>query len=313
MRYVIAVADELSFTRAAARCNVSQPPLSRAIRDLETEIGVQLFERDTHSVRITPAGETLVSEARLALATIEKGIESARQTASGLRGTLKLGFGGSTVYSLLPALIRRFRADACDVDFEFCPMPVLNQIDALRSGEIDLGLLRLPIFDEMIETAFVHGEPLVVALPEGHPLLENRGAISIADLESSRFITYEPTRGFNFHSDLLALCRLAKFNPEIRHQVATTEAVVGIVACGEGVAILPASAERLRMEGVAFRPLETGGMPDHLREVRFGLAWCKDTPSATALRFISRMTKPSANRPDPATSLSHAGTTGDSA
>lgn len=289
MRYVLAVAEELNFTRAAARCNVSQPPLSKAIRQLEDEIGIQVFERDTHSVKVTLAGEALVSEVRLALATIEKGIEGAKRTASGLRGTLKLGFGGSTVYSLLPSLVRQFRAEARDVEFEFCPMPVLSQIDALRSGEIDIGLLRLPIFDEIIETAYVYSEPLVVALPDGHPILTDSGPVAIGDLQSSRFITYEPTRGFNFHSDLLTLCRLAGFSPEIVHQVPTTEAVVGIVACGEGVALLPASAERLRMKGVSFRPLDVEGTPKHLREVRFGLAWPKNAAAATARQFIDQI------------------------
>jgi DNA-binding transcriptional LysR family regulator len=286
MRFVVAVAEELNFTKAAARCNVSQPPLSRAIRELEAELGVKLFERDTHSVRTTLAGESLVSDIRTALSTIEKGVEGARRTAAGLKGTLKIGFGGSTVYSLMPSLVRRFREVAKDVEIEFCSMPVLGQIDALRSGAIDIGLLRLPIFDELIETLFVHSEPLVVALPEGHPLLARSGPILMADLKSSRFVTYEPTRGFNFHSDLLAMCRLAGFNPDISHQVPTTEAVVGIVACGEGVAVLPASAERLRMKGVSFRPLNARRMPDHLQEVRFGLAWCKDSAPATARRFV---------------------------
>lgn len=292
MRYVVAVAEELSFTRAAARCHVSQPPLSRAIRELEAEMGVQLFERDTHSVRVTLAGQVLVADVRLALSTLEKGIESARRTAAGLKGTLKIGFGGSTVYSLMPSLVRRFRSAASDVDLEFRAMPVLGQIDALRSGEIDVGLLRLPIFDELIETAYVHSEPMVVALPEGHALLSSSGPVSMNDLRDSRFVTYEPTRGFNFHADLLAMCRLAGFNPDISHQVPTTEAVVGIVACGEGVAILPASAERLRMRGVAFRPLSTRRMPDQLKEVRFGLAWCKDSAPATALRFVDLVTGP---------------------
>lgn len=290
MRYVVAVAEELNFTRAAARCNVSQPPLSRAIRDLEDQIGVQIFVRDTHSVKVTLAGEALIAEVRLALAAIKKGIEGARHTASGHRGTLRLGFGGSTIYSLLPSLIRQFRVEARDVDFEFCPMPVLSQIDALRAGEIDIGVLRLPIFDEMIETAYVHSEPLVVALPEGHRLLSESGPVTIGDLRSSRFVTYEPTRGFNFHSDLLALCRLAGFSPDIAHQAPTTEAVVGIVACGEGVALLPAPAERLRMRSVAFRPLDIKGTPIHLRKVRFGLAWCREGASATAQRFIDLVT-----------------------
>lgn len=289
MRFVVAVAEELNFTKAAARCNVSQPPLSRAIRELEAELGVQLFERDTHSVRTTLAGESLVSDIRTALSTIEKGVEGARRIAAGLKGTLKIGFGGSTVYSLVPSLVRRFRSAASDVNLEFSAMPVLSQIEALRSGVIDVGLLRLPIFDELIETRFVHSEPLVIALPEGHELLSGIAPIAMGSLRTSKFITYEPTRGFNFHSDLLALCRLSGFNPEIVHQVPTTEAVVGIVACGEGVAVLPASAERLRMKGVFFRPLSAKRLPDHLAQVRFGLAWCKEGATATALQFVERV------------------------
>lgn len=291
MRYLVAVADELSFTKAALRCNVSQPPLSRAIRELEEEIGVRLFERDTHSVSVTLAGQALVADARQALATMEKGIERARRTAAGLKGTLRVGFGGSTVYSLMPLLVRRFRSAVTDVEIEFCAMPVLSQIEALRSGAIDLGLLRLPIFDELIETCYVYSEPLVVALGSGHPLLLRSGAVSIAELQDSKFATYEPTRGFNFHSDLLALCRLAGFDPAIAHQAPTTEAVVGIVACGEGVALVPASAERLRMRGVSFRPLDAQGTPEHLREVRFGLAWCKEGVPATATRFVELATE----------------------
>ncbi|MBN8485607.1 MAG: LysR family transcriptional regulator [Sphingomonadales bacterium] len=289
MRFVVAVAEELSFTKAAARCHVSQPPLSRAIRELEEELGLKLFERDTHSVRVTLAGQALIADVRVALSALEKGVESARRTAAGLKGALKIGFGGSTVYSLMPSLVRRFRSSASDVDLEFSAMPVLSQIDALRSGVIDIGLLRLPIFDELIETRFVHSEPLVVALPEGHELLSRSGPVAMSSLRTSKFITYEPTRGFNFHSDLLALCRLSGFNPEITHQVPTTEAVVGIVACGEGVAVLPASAERLRMKGVFFRPLNAKRIPEHLSQVRFGLAWCKEGAPATALQFVERV------------------------
>lgn len=289
MRFAIAVADELNFTRAAARCHVSQPPLSRAIRDLEEEMGVQLFERDTHSVKVTLAGQKFVSEARSAISTLEKAIDGARRTAAGLQGTLRIGFGGSTTYSLVPSLVRLFRTLAADVEIEFRAMPVLSQIEALRSREIDIGVLRLPIFDELIETRLVHSEPLIVALPEGHPLLAASGPVSIDKLRANRFVTYEPTRGFNFHSDLLALCRLAGFNPDINHQVQTTEAAVGIVACGEGVAILPASAERLRMKGVSFRPLNSKGIPQRLSEVHFGLAWCKENPSATTLRFVEHV------------------------
>lgn len=296
IRYMIAVSEELNFTRAAERCNVSQPPLTRAIRELEQEVGARLFDRDTHRVALTPAGEGLVTDARKALTMLEEGVDRARRTAMGLTGTLTFGFGGSTVYSLLPLLVRRFRDATPDVSIRFRAMPVLHQIEALRDGVIDIGIVRLPIHDELIDTLFVHSEPLAVALPTGHPLLTHSGPVHIGDLQSSRFVTYEPARGFNFHADLYALCRLAGFTPEVIHEAPTTEAVVGIVACGEGVAIIPSSAERLRMRGVAFRPLAMAGIERQLGEVSFALAWRKGRASATVRKFLEM-----AGTPSPAT------------
>jgi len=291
MRYLVALADELNFTRAAKRCNVSQPPFSRAIRDLEEELGARLFERDKHRVSLTPVGAGVVADARRILAMLDESQERARRAARGLQGTLAIGFGGSTVYSLLPALVRNFRAEVKEVEIRFRAMAVLSQIDALRAGEIDLGIVRLPVHDEVIETRLVHREPLAVALPPGHVLLKNRSPVSIGQLATSRFVTYQPMRGFNYHADLHALCRLAGFTPDIAHEAPSTEAVIGIVACGEGVALVPASAERLHMEGVAFQPLDTSGLPDRLSMVEFALAWRKDNPTPATIEFVDRTTE----------------------
>ncbi|MFM2410213.1 MAG: HTH-type transcriptional regulator BenM [Pseudomonadota bacterium] len=286
VRYAIAVAEELNFTRAARRCNISQPPLSRAIQELESELGIQLFERNKHSVSLTPAGLTFISEARRSLTVLEEGSDRARRVASGHSGALSIGIGGSTLYSLLPSLVRRFKATSPDIHLEFKSMSVLYQIEALRAGEIDIGLLRLPVFDEMIDSLFVHREALVVALPFGHPLLSARDPIRIDQLRDDKFITYEPSRGFNFQSDLHSLCRLANFDPEIVHEATTTETLIGIVACGEGIAIVPAAAERLRMAGVGFRPLDLHGVPQELREVRFAVAWSKANQGPTVDAFL---------------------------
>jgi DNA-binding transcriptional LysR family regulator len=166
-------------------------------------------------------------------------------------------------------------------------MSVLEQIEALRESRIDVGLIRLPVLDELVETAPVYQEPLSVALPVEHRLLAASGPVAIRELADSPFITYEPRRGFNFQADLHALCRFARFEPQIVHQASSTEAVVGIVACGEGVAIVPASAERLRMRGVAFRPLDTKGIPVQLASVSFGIGWRRDFASAVTQEFIT--------------------------
>jgi DNA-binding transcriptional LysR family regulator len=186
------------------------------------------------------------------------------------------------------ALVRSFRQAVPDVQISFHAMAVLSQIEALRDGEIDLGIVRLPVHDEMIETQFVHSEPLVLALPVDHPVLAVDTPVAIGDLAGSRFVTYQPRRGFNYHADLFALCRLAGFEPNVAHEAGTTEAIIGIVACGEGVAIVPASAERLRMSGVAFRPLDVTDVPARLGTVEFALAWHRERLTAAAAEFIQR-------------------------
>lgn len=296
LRYLVAVADELSFTRAAERCHVSQPPLSRAIALLEQEVGARLVERDRHRVALTPAGTSLVADARRALESLGEAGEKARRIADGLVGTLAIGFGGTTLYHLLPMLIRRFRAVLPEVEIRFQAMPVLEQIDALRRGEIDIGILRLPVHDELIETRRVRREPLIMALPDGHPLVRQGEPIAIAQLAGQPLVAYQPRRGFSYHVDLLALCRLAGFDPRIVHEAGTTEAVIGIVACGEGMSLVPAAARHLQMRGVAYRRLARDGVPQHLIQVEFALAWRRDNPSPITLEFVRHATRRSAPR-----------------
>lgn len=286
LRNLVALAEELNFTRAAARCHISQPPFSRSIALLEAELGVRLFDRDRHSVSLTEAGRELFRDARRILGLTEEAAERARRTARGLRGTLTLGFGGSSTYSHWPKVVRAFSDAVPDVRILFRSMPVLDQIEAIREGVIDLGLIRLPIMDEMIATQHAYSEPLIVALPEGHALLEGTDPVALRDLAPSQFVTYEPRRGFHYHADLHALCRFAGFKPTIAYEAQSTEAVVGIVACGQGVAIVPQSADRLRMRGVDFRPLIVAGAPEELTMVTFGLGWRSESPSPVTLEFI---------------------------
>jgi DNA-binding transcriptional LysR family regulator len=169
-------------------------------------------------------------------------------------------------------------------------MSVLQQLEALRAGQIDIGVVRLPVHDEMLETLSINREALVVALPTKHALSAAAGPVQISDLAGRPFIAYEPRRGFNYHADLLALCRLAGFDPAIAHEAATTESIIGMVACGEGVAIVPESAKRLRFDGVNFRPLNVKGIPLRLRAVEFALAWRREDVSSVALEFVNHAT-----------------------
>lgn len=288
-RYLIALAEELNFTRAAERCRISQPPLSRAISQLERQIGVQLFLRDTHHVALTAAGQRLVADARRAIDILDESAGLARRIGQGLEGALTIGFGGSTVYAAVPELVRHFRRTVPDVQINFRPMPVGNHIDAIRDGAIDIGIVTLPLQDEFIATQPILNEPHGVALPDDHPALRSRrGPVKITELAKEPFVVYQPVPGYHYQADLVALCRSAGFNPRIAHWAPTTEAVIGIVACGEGVALVSASAQRLRMQGVAFRPLHIGKAPKHLGSTHFALAWHKQRVSPAAAEFLRR-------------------------
>jgi DNA-binding transcriptional LysR family regulator len=289
VRYLLALAEELNFTRAAERCNISQPPLSRAISLLERQIGVQLFSRDTHRVALTAAGQRLVADARRAVEILDESTALARRIDQGLEGSVTLGFGGSTVYAIVPELVRHFRRAVPHVEIVFRPMPVIHHIDAIHDGTIDIGIVTLPMDDEVIATQLILTEPLGLALPEGHPMLHSRRkAITIPELAKEPFIVYQPARGYHQQADLIALCRLAGFHPRIAHAAPTTEAVIGAVACGEGVALVSASAQRLQMRGVAFRPLNIGKAPKHLRSTHFALAWHNKRLSPAAREFLRR-------------------------
>ena len=287
LRYFLAVAEELSFTRAAERCHVSQPPLSRQIAYLEREIGAQLLDRDRHSVSLTAAGRVFMEEARLILERIDGSRERAVRAARGLTGRLVVGFGSSTTYALLPRMVRNFRNRYPDVELVLKSMPVISQVEALRAGKIDIGVLRLPVYDELISTYLVHHEDLVVALPADHPLALRRRVL-LEDLAGCPFVTYQRSRGLSFHSDLIALCRSAGFEPRIKQEASSTEGIVGVVACGGAVAIVPATASRLNVDGVCYRPLAPpAGAGTASVVVDFAVAWLTDNPSPTTAAFVA--------------------------
>ena len=287
LRYAVALAEELNFTRAARRCNISQPPLSRAIADLEGNVGVKLFERDKHHVSITAAGEHFVTKAKQVIDLFENCVQETREAADGMRGALTIGFGGSMVYSVIPSLIRQFRAKAPDVSLKLRAIPVTNQLQALVEGDLDIGILRTPVSDDRVTCHHIHEEPLVVALPDEHPLALRSGDIAVSELKSSPFVTYETRLGFNYHTDLLQLCSAANFNPAIAHAAVNTEGVIGIVACGEGVAIVPASAKHLSISGATFRNLKRPPKASKLASVSFALAWNRELKSTTARQFLT--------------------------
>jgi DNA-binding transcriptional LysR family regulator len=255
LRYFVAVAEELHFGRAAERLTMAQPPLSQAIRRLESELGVDLLHRTTRRVDLTDAGRAYLARAKRILGEVDEAAHEARRVAAGAVGHLALGCVGSATYSLLPALSRGLRRELPGVDFSFRgEMLVPDQAAALRSGEIDVALLRPPIADLTLTVLPLRRDRLVVAVPDDHPLSALR-RVAVSDLADTDLIVHSADRRSVMYDVVLGLLRDAGVEPRIRHEVGETSTLVTLVAGGLGAAVVPEPVSVLALDGVTFRPL----------------------------------------------------------
>lgn len=254
LRYFLAVAEELHFTRAAERLHMAQPPLSQQIRQLEAGLGVQLLERTRRRVELTDAGAAYLRRVRAILAEVDDAAEEARRVAAGLQGRLIVGCVGSATYSLLPAFARTLRAEFPGIDVAFRgEMLVPDQVKALLAHEIDLALLRPPVDEPALRLETLRTDRLIIALPDRHHLAR-RQRLRIADLRGEDLVVHASGASV-MHGKVLALCHDAGFEPRIRHQVAETSTLVTFVAAELGIAVVPQPVAELRIAGVTYRPL----------------------------------------------------------
>ena len=260
LRYFRAVAEELHFGRAAERLHIAQPPLSQQIRQLERELGVDLFVRSTRKVELTPAGAAYQKRAVAILDAVDDAAEQAQRIAEGVEGRLAIGCVGSATYSLLPRLVRALREAVPGVDVSVRgEMLAPAQISALLSGDIDLALLRPPVIQDGILAETVRRDRLLVALPEGHQLAA-RDELGVGDLRDEEFVAHAGRGRSVMNSFVTAICADAGFVPRIRHQVEETSTLVTLVAAGLGVAVVPEPTAALDIAGVRYVPL----VPDRL-------------------------------------------------
>lgn len=281
LRYFVAVAQELNFGRAAKRLKITQPSLSRQIQKLERELAVKLFERLPSQIQLTQAGELFLVEAQQILAKVEQGIKVIQRANRGEIGQLKIGFQGSAVYDLIPNSIRAFRSSFPNVDVMIQLMGTKEQISALENNQLDLGFVVPPIHHRnlMVETIFQ--EPIVVVLPENHPLA-NKTEITIADLGDEPLILASRDRGCGLFEQIFNLYYQADLRPNIIYAAREMQVMLGFVAAGMGISLLPAYVQSLQRLGIVYRSLKP-----HAPVVELAIAYQNNNYQPTLQAFLA--------------------------
>jgi DNA-binding transcriptional LysR family regulator len=293
LRQFVVVAEELNFRRAATRLHMSQPPLSVAIRNLETQVGTSLFDRSKHHVRLTPAGQILYRDTLRLIQQAQQAVESARRTGLGLEGSLRLSFVPSAALDLLPLIFKRFQRDYPTVQLRLTADNTRRQLQALRNGETDLALVVGPVHETRDLTLIdLKAQKFALAVPSGHPLAA-RERVHLRELAAENFIAFPSSEGVGFATAFLEACQSAGFQPRVVQEASQMQAIVTLVACGLGIALVPESMRRLRMEDVAFLDLANAR-----RKIGYPLVFARpaqnDNPVIDAFLSIAiRAVKPS--------------------
>ncbi|WP_148875258.1 LysR family transcriptional regulator [Serratia marcescens] len=254
LRYFIAVAEERNFSRAAERLHISQPPLSRQIQQLEASLGVRLFERGSRPLALTEAGRFLYGHALQFLAQSLE-LKSMTQRVGLVERPLSLGFVASTLYDILPQLIRRFRTSCPEVDLTLHEMTTLEQIGALKEGKIDVGFGRIRHEDIHIRRIILREEPLMAALAADHPLARSAG-LTLRALQAETLIVYPQAPRPSFADQVLATFRDRALVPQRIMEVRELQVALGLVAAGVGIALVPHCLHSLKRPDVVYNALD---------------------------------------------------------
>lgn len=255
LRYFVALVEERNFNKAAERLHIAQPPLSRAIRHLEDQIGVDLIDREVRPLTTTLAGRLLYEQAVQMLARMEDLENMVRVAAATARRRLVIGFVASTIYARLPELIREYRKYAPHVELTMVEITTLDQITALKDGRIDIGFGRIRFEDPAIKRVVLREERLIAAFPAEHPLAHGEGPISLHEIADEPQIIYPRAPRPSYADQVISLLRDHSIEPRIVHEARELQIAIGLVAAEEGIAIVPESVRRARSHDIAYRDL----------------------------------------------------------
>jgi DNA-binding transcriptional LysR family regulator len=262
LRYFVMVAEELSFTRAAAHLNIAQPALSQQIHQLEARVGTMLFVR-TPRVALTPAGVAFLPAARRALTQVQQASAIAMQVGAGRSAVLHVGLSSAASLTRFPSVVRSFMAESPDIEVRIREMHSAEQLEALRSGALDVGVLRETMTDLPFVMREILREPLMIILPTRHPLARH-GAVVLSHCANEPFVLFPRSGAPTLHDQIVTMCREAGFTPRVESEAHEWHTMAALVAAGFGISIAPASVAALRVRGTAMHRLLPATKPTAL-------------------------------------------------
>jgi DNA-binding transcriptional LysR family regulator len=255
LRYFVAVAEERNFTRAAERLHIAQPPLSRQMQQLEETLGVELIEKGSRPLRLTEAGQFFLAHARPLLDQVHD-LKTMTRRVGKLERTLSVGFVASTLYGLLPDIIRRYRERHPEVEVTLHEMTTIEQLRALKEGTIDVGFGRLKSEDPSIRRILLREERMVLGVWPGHRLAEREGGVRLTELVHEPLLVYPKAPRPSFADQVLAAFNEANLTPDHVTEVRELQIAMGLVAAGQGIAIVPESVQGMHHRHVVYRSID---------------------------------------------------------
>jgi DNA-binding transcriptional LysR family regulator len=255
LNYFQVLAEELHFGRAAERLNISQPPLSRTIKQLEDDFGVLLFERTKRKVLLTSAGEELLVQTKQMISQMASIKKRLRIVGKGESGNLRIGYVGAAMHSSLPSLLNIFHENHPEIDLNFEEQPNINLMQSLNNGTMDAAFVRTWLNPKNLEEKIILTESLAAVLPAKHNL-SNQKLIEIKDLENENFISFARDCGPTIFDSFLELCSASGFVPKIVHQATQLNSILRLVESGFGVSLLPVSIAENNNLNLKFIPLK---------------------------------------------------------
>ncbi len=285
LKYFVAVAEELNFRRAAEFVHIAQPALSQQIKQLEDELGVALFARSRHKVELTAAGKTFYTSAQMILREAKRAVADARAVEQGEAGRITLGFVSSAAISVLPSLLAFIRTQLPRAEVELKELAPGEQIDALYHDRLDLGLFHAELKDAMFETAVVSRERLIIALPSANRLARHK-QIDLREVAEETVIIPARHATAGYFERARSVFQAAGVMPERIYHTSLLQTGVLLVGAGLGISLVPESFQRMKVQGVAYRPLT-----DAAPTIDLIAAWRRDNTSPLLGRMAEEIRK----------------------